>query len=45
MCDRELSLGLDEVFVFNSRSENRDRAVEAVQLGLGLVVGLGVGLW
>ena len=26
-----LGLGLEEVFVFDSKSENRDRAVEAVQ--------------
>ena len=25
------SLGLEEVFVFDSKSENRDRAVEAVE--------------
>ena len=27
----ELGLGLKEVFVFDSKSENRDRAVEAVE--------------
>ena len=27
----ELGLGLEEVFVFDSKSENRDRAVEAVE--------------
>ena len=27
----KLGLGLEEVFVFDSKSENRDRAVEAVQ--------------
>ena len=26
-----LGLGLEEVFVFDSKSENRDRAVEAVE--------------
>ena len=26
-----LGLGLEEVLVFNSKSENRDRAVEAVE--------------
>jgi len=26
-----LGLGLEEVFVFESKSENRDRAVEAVE--------------
>ena len=26
-----LEVGLDEVFVFDSKSENRDRAVEAVE--------------
>ena len=34
-----LTSGLDEVFVFDSKSENGDRAVEAVEsvpLGLGL---------
>ena len=28
---RGLGLGLEEVFVFDSKSENRDRAVEAVE--------------
>ena len=42
-------LGLEEVFVFDSKSENRDRAVEAVEsvseaLGLRLGLGLGLGL-
>ena len=41
-------LGLEEVFVFDSKSEKRDRAVEAVEsvpearLGLGLGLGVGV---
>ena len=43
-----LGLGLEEVFVFDSKSEKRDRAVEAVEsvpearLGLGLGLGVGV---
>ena len=31
-CGLGLGLGLEEVFVFDSKSENRDRAVEAVEL-------------
>ena len=29
-----LSAGLEEVFVFNSKRENRDRAVEVVERGV-----------
>ena len=31
-----LGLGFEEVFVVDRKSENRDRAVQAVGLGLGL---------
>ena len=34
-----LGLGLEDVFVFDSKSENRDGAVEAVEVG---TVGLGL---
>ena len=34
-----LGLGLEEVFAFDGKSENRDRAVEAVELGLELGLG------
>ena len=40
-------MGLELVFVFGSKSENRDRAVESVEAvgsGLGLGFGLGSGL-
>ena len=43
-----LDLGLEEVFVFHSKSENSDRAVDAVEsvseLDFGLGLGLGLGL-
>jgi len=39
-----LWLGLEEVFVFDSKSENRDRAAEAIESVSGLWLGLGLGL-
>ena len=38
-----LEVGLEEVFVFDSKSENRDRAVESVSEASGLRLGAGAG--
>ena len=40
-----LGLGLEKVFVFDSKSENRDRAVEAVELFVFLTMHVNHATW